>query len=318
MILRSNTVLQLLLAGAVSTNELIFAGSYRDTLVETADKVRSVIHENYFVGQSNGATAVTMLAAPPQSNIERMVHELTISNVDTVAATITVRLFIDPSMFLKQKITLDPGDTICYGNDFRWYVLDSTGALKGAGGAGGGGGGAQLIDDLGKFSGSAAASIDCVEGANNWTLYYKIDFHINVQPDTDTANIWMRVDAGSGFISTGTPYRYALEGLNEIASASDISSSSADQILIQQNVGTAAGEGFTGQVLMHDPAKDHSDGWQVFRIETEAGNASTFFNFRAGFGLWEGSTRVVGVQILASTGNVTGDVYVRGYRKAAA
>lgn len=172
--------------------------------------------------------------------------------------------------------------------------------------------GGGLTADLGTFSGSGSASIDCAEGAEDWTLYHTIEFIVHAQPDTDGAILYMRVDVGAGFISTGTPYGYALRVQGWSGSPGGLLSTGANQIVLDNQVGTASGEGRATKVTMHDPGKDHADGNQFFSIKTEYMTNGGAFVTLYGGALWAGTTRVVGVQFIASTGNVTGNVYARG------
>jgi len=194
--------------------------------------------------------------------------------------------------------------------------IATLGWAEGLGHGSSGGGGGGLIDDLGTFSASAGASIDCVEGSNDWTLYHTIEFIINAHPDSDDTEMWIRIDSGSGFISTGTPYAYALSGLNAAGSGGNQSSQAANQILLGTQMGGDSGSQWQGRVLMSDPGREHNAGWQAFRIEAETTNDPAFENYRNGGGWWEGTLRVVAVQFRASTGTVTGSVYVRGHRKS--
>ena len=122
--------LEALLGGSVATTQPAAVVSYAEHTTTTY--VAKVQHTDL-----NGTTAVTVLAAPASST-EHVVRGLTISNVDTAAVTLTVRLKDTSGSTVYRtlfKATLSVGDTAAYDDD-GWYVIDNTGARKGIGATG--------------------------------------------------------------------------------------------------------------------------------------------------------------------------------------
>lgn len=74
---------EVLLGGAVTTNQLPIVASYVDNTTTSYTPGSSNT-------QSNNTTAVTAVAAPASST-QRQVKLLTVTNADTAAATVTVR-----------------------------------------------------------------------------------------------------------------------------------------------------------------------------------------------------------------------------------
>jgi len=109
--------LQVLLGGAVATNELIIVATYADltstgTTLAEADTL------------TTGATAVTAVAAPAASTT-RKVLGLNVMNNDTVAATVTVRLNNNGTLRKMITATLASGSTLVMTRE-GWTVIETT------------------------------------------------------------------------------------------------------------------------------------------------------------------------------------------------
>lgn len=123
MILDATTrSIELLLEGAITTNELPWVVGYADHTDET------------FVpgagsGLSNGATAVTIIAAPAAST-QRQVKYLNVYNDDTVAHTITIRLNDNTNLrTIIETVSFSPGYQLVYTDTTGWKVTDETGKI---------------------------------------------------------------------------------------------------------------------------------------------------------------------------------------------
>ena len=79
----------------------------------------------------SGTSAVTVLSAPA-SGYERVVRGISIQNVDSSSATITVRLNDNGTYSTLCKVTILAGYLLGYDDD-GWYVLNDTGARLGVG-----------------------------------------------------------------------------------------------------------------------------------------------------------------------------------------
>lgn len=126
--------LQIVLAGAVTTNELPFYVAYEDSFLNT-DTTENCSCSTPFQlnGTSNGTTAVDIAAPPTRSNnlIQkiRTVTYISIQNSDTAPAQVTIIFNANQTLRTLKVITLQPGDNIEFtSNGFN--VTDSTGAVK--------------------------------------------------------------------------------------------------------------------------------------------------------------------------------------------
>jgi hypothetical protein len=113
--------LELVLGGAVTTNELQWVTNY-------ADKAATSFVPGSSDGVSNGATEVT-IAAAPGADEQRLVNMINVYNTDTVDAVVTIKLDNDGTDRTLVITTLDSGDTLQYAND-KWRVISSDGSLK--------------------------------------------------------------------------------------------------------------------------------------------------------------------------------------------
>jgi hypothetical protein len=116
--------LQILLAGAVTTNQLAFTASYADYIASPAAFTPGAND-----GQTNGATAVTLVAAPAAST-QRQVKRINVYNNDTAPATVTIRLNNGGTLRTQLTVTLQTGERIEYEDAEGFRVFTVTGAVK--------------------------------------------------------------------------------------------------------------------------------------------------------------------------------------------
>lgn len=116
--------LEILLAGAVTTNQLPFTASYADHNA-TAPSFTPGSSD----GQTNSTTAVT-LVGNPGAGVQRQVKRLNVYNADTAQVTVTIRLNNGGTLRTIIVVTLLPGDRIEYEDSTGFRVFDSTGALR--------------------------------------------------------------------------------------------------------------------------------------------------------------------------------------------
>ncbi len=109
MIILDSTLksLEIKLAGAVTTTELPYVLGYVD--LKTEDQSVSAVASND--GTTNGGTAVSVLAAPASGHT-RQVKSISVSNVDTVAAVVTVQLNDNGTKRAIVVMTLAVGDNL--------------------------------------------------------------------------------------------------------------------------------------------------------------------------------------------------------------
>jgi hypothetical protein len=124
MIILSNTTdsLQVVLASAVTTNQLRCYVAYRDTTATT-------ITPNRAVATTNNTTPVTLLSAPSAS-AQKIVDYLSIYNSDTANAVVTVYINSSSTTYKLTETTLGPGEKLEFqeGQGFRSLATD--GSLK--------------------------------------------------------------------------------------------------------------------------------------------------------------------------------------------
>lgn len=112
--------LEIILAGAVTANQLPFVCAWSDVTTTAATP-----GEND--GQTNSGTAVDLVAAPGAST-QRYVKSIVIFNADTAAATVTVRYNNNGTTRILCKVVLQVGEHLQWDGSFK--VFDATGAQK--------------------------------------------------------------------------------------------------------------------------------------------------------------------------------------------
>lgn len=114
--------LQALLAGAITSANLPVVSNW-------ADKTATAYTGGCTVINTNGVTAVDIVAAPSASTV-RDVDTIVIRNADTASATVTVRYNDNGTTYDVAKVTLQVGDQLCYTHGTGWFVLDALGVRK--------------------------------------------------------------------------------------------------------------------------------------------------------------------------------------------
>ena len=129
MIRLDNTTrkLQALLSGAITTNNL-------PILVSWSDKTSTAYDGGSTLLNTNGVTAVDIVAAPAASTI-RDIDFVGVQNADTAAATITIRYNDNGTTYTLFKVLLAVGDQLTYTHGQGWKFLDSAGNVKTIAGA---------------------------------------------------------------------------------------------------------------------------------------------------------------------------------------
>lgn len=123
IILTSTDSLEVLLAGAVTTNQAVLFAAFVDvdatTFAATAGDNSS--------GLTNGTTAVTWLAAPASGSF-RQVKFLSLYNADTASITATVQFNDGTNTRILLKVTLAAGERLHYALDGGFGMASSSGA----------------------------------------------------------------------------------------------------------------------------------------------------------------------------------------------
>ena len=121
----TSKTLQLVLSGAVATNQLPF-------VVFWSDHTLTTFIPGEADGLSDGTNVVTVVSSPAAAT-ERQIKTLSIYNKDTAAATVTVQLYNGSTARPIVKATLSVGDTLQYNDHDGWKVIDATGGIKSTG-----------------------------------------------------------------------------------------------------------------------------------------------------------------------------------------
>jgi hypothetical protein len=114
--------LQIILGGAISTNQLPVTVCYEDW-------TSSAVTPGEADTVTNGNTAVDIVAAPAASTY-RTVKGLYVQNADTAAATVTIRYNNNGTTRVLFKAVLSVGDMLSWHDWAGWQVFDASGNLK--------------------------------------------------------------------------------------------------------------------------------------------------------------------------------------------
>ena len=120
--------LEILLGGAVTTNQLPFVSSY----VDISQSTFAVTGSSENDGQSNDTTVVTVVAAPAGSTTRKL-NLLSVFNADTVSAKVTVQVNNNGTKRICWQGLLSVGDTLQYIDERGFFVTDSNGGIKAGG-----------------------------------------------------------------------------------------------------------------------------------------------------------------------------------------
>ncbi len=127
--------LQAVLFGAVTANQLPCVVSYQDN-TPTGSTYGTQLKN------TNSTTAVDICDAPAVTTTRRQIMSVSIQNLDTAAAIVTVRFNDNGTSYTIVKVTLSIGDELQFNDGDGWKVITSTGAVKTASSSSTGGGGA--------------------------------------------------------------------------------------------------------------------------------------------------------------------------------
>lgn len=124
MLILSSTTdsLEVVLGGAVTTNQLDCTASYRETTTTTFSPLGADV-------STNGTSAVTLVSAPSTST-QRVIDDVSIFNTDTVSANVTVRYNRNGVFRRLFQTTLAPNEKLQYTDKNGWVVHATSGAVK--------------------------------------------------------------------------------------------------------------------------------------------------------------------------------------------
>lgn len=124
MIILSETTdsLQIVLGGAITTNQLKCMTSWRDRTSTSFVAGRTVANTN--------DTTDVNLASAPAASTQRVIDFISIYNDDTVNAVVTIKLDANGTEYILCKVTLASTERLQYQEGVGFQVFASTGALK--------------------------------------------------------------------------------------------------------------------------------------------------------------------------------------------
>jgi len=114
--------LQVLLGGAVTTNQLNCLANYRDITTTAYTPGRTLIN-------TNGATPVDVVGSPSAST-QRVVDFISVFNADTANAEVTVRFNDNGTTYILFKTTLSTNEKLEYSEGTGFRVFANSGAVK--------------------------------------------------------------------------------------------------------------------------------------------------------------------------------------------
>lgn len=101
--------LEVKMGGAATTTEPPWIVAY----VDISQTTFGVTASSEGDGTTNGATAVTMVAAP-SAGVSREIKHISVINKDTIAQTITVQINNNGTKRIEWESLMQPGDKIVY------------------------------------------------------------------------------------------------------------------------------------------------------------------------------------------------------------
>lgn len=115
--------IQVVLGGAITTNQLQCTASYRDLLYAN-DEVpgRTLVN-------TNGATDVDLVGSP-SAGTERAIDFLSVYNKDTVTQTVTLKVDANGTEYILIKAILAAGEQLQYSKEGGFQVISSNGGIK--------------------------------------------------------------------------------------------------------------------------------------------------------------------------------------------
>ncbi len=113
--------LEVKLAGAVTTNQLVYSANYVDTNL-------SGVPVSETNGLTNNGTAVTMVSAPASTK-RRIVKSFSIYQKDTVDAVVTVQINDNGTLRPLVVITIPVGATLMYTESDQWKMMTAAGLI---------------------------------------------------------------------------------------------------------------------------------------------------------------------------------------------
>lgn len=120
--------LQIILGGAITTNQLSVTVGYQDNASAPPHGMTRIGGSQ--VSNTNSGTAVDICNAPTQAGICREIDWISVYNLDTVSAVVTLRYNDNGTTYNIVKVTLLTGEHLQYSGDDEFKCLDTSGNEK--------------------------------------------------------------------------------------------------------------------------------------------------------------------------------------------
>lgn len=116
--------LQIVLGGAVSTNQLPIIVSYLDNIGANYTDASRITTGATQSTLTNNGTAVDVCSAPPIGRV-REVDYISVRNSDTAVATVTIRFNDNGTNYTLVTVTMAVGDHLFYTASGGWKMISS-------------------------------------------------------------------------------------------------------------------------------------------------------------------------------------------------
>lgn len=114
--------LQIVLGGAITTNQLQCFASYRDVTTTSITPARN--------GTNTNSTTDVSIVDSPASSTQRIIDYVSVYNNDTANAVVTIKMDFNGTEYILQKVTLGAQERLEYTDGIGWQVYTNSGGLK--------------------------------------------------------------------------------------------------------------------------------------------------------------------------------------------
>jgi hypothetical protein len=159
---------------------------------------------------------------------------------------------------------------------------------------------------------SAAASINFTGFLSSTYDYYMLVF-VDTFPATNATQICVRFGA-AGTYNTGANYYYAGDTINSSGTRAAVAAALSTRIAVTDAVSNNAALGVAGRIEIYKPSSTTTPKRVTYQAQYSDG---TVWQSGQGGGTLSGVlTAITDIQLLSSSGNITGTAYLYGHRKS--
>lgn len=153
---------------------------------------------------------------------------------------------------------------------------------------------------------SASASLNFTSFISSSYDVYRFEL-VNVIPATDGARLYIRVttNGGSSWVSTSS-YAHTEVAANRFGSNVGGSDSDTQIYLTRDGVDNASTRGLSGWVELYAPSSTAV--YKAFLSQTVAPETAGTIQLNSGYGSYDATTAINGVQFVESSGNITSGI----------